>query len=78
MADPEIEHDVKMLTIDDELPAKVEALKAEGWELIQGILPVAIYHVIRKVVREEDDGQPRLRMAVDDSKVLILRNGKPV
>lgn len=77
MAEPEVELDVKMITIDDNLPAKIDALKAEGWELVVGIVPVAIYHVARKIAKEEPSGA-QLRMSVDDSKIGILRNGKLV
>lgn len=77
MAEPEVETDVKMLTINDELPGKIEAWKAEGWELIAGIPPVAIYHVVRKIAKEEPTGDIELRMAVDETKVSVLRaNGK--
>lgn len=74
----ELEHTVKTLTIDDTLPAEVEALKAAGWELIPGILPVAIYHVVRRIVKPVDATDMQMRMEIDESRVAILRNGKLV
>ena len=79
-AGEEYERDTKMLIIDEALPGIVEGLKKEGWDLIPGIPPVAIYHIARKVVREappQEEGQ-QLRVAIDDSKVHVLRNGKLV
>jgi hypothetical protein len=74
MADSEFETDVKMIPINDELPGKIDALKADGWELIAGVQPVAIYHIVRKIVKEEpQSGDVQLRMAVDESKVGVLR-----
>lgn len=79
MAENEIEHAVKTLTIDEGLPAAVDALKAEGWELVPGILPVAVYHVVRRKVSESvGTGEAQLRMSIDDSKILVVRNGKVV
>lgn len=78
MSDNEVEFAVKTLKIDDALPAEIEALKAAGWELIPGVIPVAVYHVVRKIIRQEDAADMQLRMQIDDSKIGILRNGKMV
>jgi hypothetical protein len=71
----DVEQSVMTLVIDESLPAAIEGLKADGWELIPGIVPVAIYHVVRHKNRPKD---MELKMAIDDSKVGILRNGKIV
>lgn len=75
MAENEFEHLVKMLPIDENLPAAVEVLKTEGWELIPNIPPVAVYHIVRLKNRSKD---MKLQMTIDESKIGILRNGKMV
>ena len=75
MAENEVEYDVKTLKIDDSLPAAVDALRADGWELIPNIPPVAIYHIVRLKNRPKD---MQLNMAIDDSRIGILRNGRIV
>ena len=76
MAD--IEHDVKVIPIDDNLQATVKKLEGEGWNLMPGVLPVAVYHVVRM------KGKPLMAqsaigtLGVDDAKVHVLRDGKLV
>lgn len=77
MAENELEHAVKTLTIDEDYPVAVEALKAEGWELIPGILPVAVFHVVRLKIRPATT-DAQLNMVIDESKIGILRNGEIV
>lgn len=77
MAENEVEHAVKTVTIDEGYPAAIDALKAEGWELIPGILPVAVYHVVRLKNRQvTTDAQ--LNLVIDDSKIVVMRNGEIV
>lgn len=66
----------KSLEVNDNMNAEVEALKAEGWELIPGVPPVTVYHLVRLKNRPQPDFE--LKMAIDDSKVGILRDGKLV
>ena len=75
MAD-ELEHDVKTVPIDEALPGRIETWKAEGWELIPGVVPVAVYHVVRRKASEATDA--KVRMVIDESKVLVVRNGSIV
>lgn len=76
----EVEHQVKVFPLDTELENNIKAMTAEGWLLMPGITPVAIYHVVRmRGVQPQDDGhKPIVRIAVDDTKVKILRNGQLV
>lgn len=74
----EQEQGVRMIEINDDLPGKIEALRAEGWELIAGIPPVAIYHVVRKKIVQPSDEGAQLTMAIDDAKIGVIRNGKLV
>ena len=67
------EHGVKMIPIDPNLPQEVENLIKEGWQLTPNIMPVAIYHIISPRVSAPDF---QVKLAIDDSKIGILRNGK--
>lgn len=78
MADNELEYAVKMLPIDETLQGAIDALKADGWELIPEVKPVAVYHIVRRVIREEPNNEVKVRMVIDDTKISILRNGKLV
>ena len=74
----EVEHAVKVLPIDNDLQAEVKKLEAEGWELMPGILPVAVYHVVRIKNKPQFAQSAEGNMGIDDTKVGILRGGKLV
>ncbi len=68
----EVEHDVKMIPIDEHFQAEVEKLAKEGWQFLPGIKPIAIYHVARaKQAPPSAAGMGQL--TIDDSKVIILK-----
>lgn len=82
----EVEHDIKVIPIDENLQANVEALAKERWELLPGIKPVAIYHVARAKLAPNapaTPGQPptglgQAHLKIDDTKVVMLGpDGKP-
>lgn len=75
---PEIEHTIVTIPIDEKLGGEVEKLRAEGWEAVPGVTPVAIYHLVR--VKKDQPGLPSARgiMRIDDTQVEVMRNGKPV
>ena len=74
----EVEHAVKVLPIDNELQQEVKKLEGEGWELMPGVLPVAVYHVVRVKNKPQFAQSAQGTMGLDDSKVSILRDGKLV
>lgn len=74
----EVEHAVKVLQIDNNLQQEVKQLEAEGWELVPGILPVAVYHLVRIKNKPPFAQIAEGTMGVDDSKVLVIRDGKVV
>lgn len=78
MAD--IEHTVKVLQLDDSFQEQVKALEAEGWQQVPGVLPVAVYHLIRMKQAENHANQAGALgvLKIDDSKIGILRDGKLV
>lgn len=78
----EIEHSVKVFQLDDQLENNLRAMAAEGYMLIPGIVPVAIYHTVRVKGLAPQAGEapgaamPIARVSIDDTKVKILRNGE--
>ena len=74
----EVEHAVKVLQIDNNLQLEVKKLEAEGWELVPGIVPVAVYHLVRVKNKPQFAQVAEGIMGVDDSKVHIIRGGKVI
>lgn len=76
----EVEHSVKVFSLDSDLENNIKSMTAEGWLLLPGITPVAIYHVVRMkgmVSPPQDDGNiPLVKIAIDETKVKILRDGQ--
>lgn len=76
----EVEHSVKVFQLGPELESSIHAMTAEGWMLLPGVTPVAIYHVVRMkgAVPKDDGSKPIARIAIDETKVKILRDGQLV
>lgn len=75
----EVEHDVKAIPLDANLQKEVERLAADGWELMPGVTPVGIYHIIRAKERDKALSAGGVgRLTIDESKVFILRDDKVV
>ena len=77
----EVEHDTKVFRLDLSLQGNLEAMAAEGWMLVPGIVPVGVYHVVRlKGVQPGPQplaaAAPVARLAIDETKIKILRDGK--
>lgn len=64
-----------MLTVDESLMTVLKQIEDEGWRLVGELKPVAIYQLCRD---EQSDLQPKATMTIDDSKVFVIRGGKPV
>lgn len=74
----EIEHAVKVFPLGPTLEDDVRKMTAEGYMLIPGVVPVAVYHVVRIHAKpgENPPPKPMAKIQVDDTKVKILRNGE--
>ena len=68
-----VEKAVREIPIDDNLPAAVQQLAAEGWMVDPEHPPKAGYNVYR--VTNEPGGMEG-KLIIDDSKIGILRDGK--
>lgn len=69
----ELEHIVKVLTVDSTFGEELKKLEKEGYELMPGILPVIVYNLVRK--KHPGIGGVGT-IHIDDTKVHILREGK--
>lgn len=76
----QIEHQMAVLPVDEKLVENVDKFKEEGWMVMPGVMPIAIYHLIR--VKMEDNPLAALGakaiMTIDETKVHIIRDGKVV
>ena len=76
----EIEHTVKVLQLDDSFQTEIKALEAQGWQQVPGVLPVAVYHLIRMKPAENHANQAGGfgDLKIDDSKIHVIRDGQVV
>lgn len=72
----EVEHDIKVIPVNDKLGPELEKLQREGWTLVPGIMPVAIYHVVRAKQQHVSAPAGFGTLHIDESKIGILRDGK--
>jgi hypothetical protein len=70
----DVEHDIKTFPIDENLDAEIKKLMAEGWELMPGVKPVAVYHVVRLKNRPPASAAIG-EMRIDESKVFVIPAG---
>ncbi len=68
----EIEHDIKVIPVNDSLPSELEKLSKDGWQKVPGIEPVVVYHLVRSKSQMANVGG-NSQLTVDDSKVFILK-----
>lgn len=66
------EYEVKSIPVDADFEEACKKLQADGWQIVQGIKPVAIYHVIRPKAKPSIGGGLGV-ITIDESKVHILR-----
>jgi len=69
----QVEHDIKVIPINEKFKESVEALSKEGWQLVPGITPVAIYHVVRSEQTKAAAVGGLGQMHIDDSKIHVIK-----
>jgi hypothetical protein len=84
----EIEHKVVCLPIDEKQMEILQGLEKEGYQLVPGVTPVAVYHLVRAksaVVPqpettgnpppkiEDSTGGPQFKFTIDDSKIFVKK-----
>ena len=73
---PDLEHKVVSFPIDENLQGEIDKLVKDGWNLPPGVLPVAVYQLLR--VKPSDappTGQALGKLQIDDSKVMVIPAG---
>jgi hypothetical protein len=68
MTDDGYEHITKTMAITPDIEQELRQLATEGWEVVPGSMPVAVYHLRRRPFGAGQGG-----VAIDDSKVSIIR-----
>lgn len=64
----EMEHSVKVIPIDANYEEETKKLRAEGWEQVQGVIPVAVFHLIRPRQAPMGFGN----MVIDEAGVFVV------
>ena len=73
----ELEHTVKVFPIDENMKASVDALVREGWDMVPGVLPVAVYHLVRiKPTAQAPSVTAFGVLTIDDSKIQVIPAGQ--
>lgn len=54
----DVQHEIRVLPVDGEMAAKLSEWQKEGWELVPGIPPVCVYHVVRAKPRDGSAPEP--------------------
>lgn len=75
MSEPmeELEHTLKIIPIDDDYLIEIANLNKEGWQLMPGVKPLAIYQLIRrKGGARIAEPTGRGEMLIDESKVFVI------
>jgi hypothetical protein len=70
----EVERVVKEIPIDSNFQEAINQLQQDGWKIDPEVTPKAIYFLIRPVTVPD----MQLKLAIDESKITVIRNGKVV
>ncbi len=68
----EVEYAHRAIAVDENFQAEVEKLSAEGWQLLPGATPIALYHLVRAKAQPATAPGVKGRLIIDDSKVFII------
>ena len=74
----EVEHKIEVIPIDANIQKKLESLEIERWQVVPGVQPVAIYHLVRMKVQPSAQQGAFGQIKVDETKVHVLRDGKMI
>lgn len=73
----EFESEIKVIPLDDNLPAELAKLAEQGWQTAPGVKPVVLYHLVRiRNPQTLTDIGIKPQITIDDSKVGIIRGDK--
>jgi hypothetical protein len=78
----QVDHSIKVFPLDQDLERNLQQMTAEGWMMLPGVMPVAIYHVVKMqgVLPAGEGGEhavkPTVAITIDETKVKILRDGQ--
>lgn len=72
-----VEFTQKTLPFDNNLEAELKKMEAEGWQLMQGVMPTITYVLWRAQAQPQSvvSNQGYGSITIDDSKVHIIKGG---
>ncbi len=66
------------LALDNTLQSEHERLHQDGWRLIAGCTPMAVYVLCREPAPLPTSAMALGKLEVDESKVFVVKAGEPV
>lgn len=71
----QLEFKTEVVELNDQLAARLEQLRQEGWLVMPGVAPIAVYHLCRP---QSAPGQAVGGLKIDEAGIQIIRDGKIV
>ena len=71
----DVEHIVRSFPVDENLQRSVQALEAEGYQIVPGIPPVIVYHLARSKPMEQpvEEGRTALgKLTINDNLIMVI------
>jgi len=75
---PEQELEIRMIAINEQFQTEVNKLVADGWDILPGTHPFAIYHLVRVKAAQAAAVGGFGTLQIDESKITVIRGGKVV
>ena len=73
----DVEHIVRSFPVDEHLQGAVQALEAEGYQIVAGVPPVIVYHLARPKKPEEkpsEDLPSALgKLVINDDLIMVIK-----
>lgn len=72
MTDKELEFQTLLIPLDDKYQEKINELTSQGWSIIAGTAPFAVFNLCRPV-QHEDVPFLRAKVDIDEAGVTIVK-----
>lgn len=73
----QLEFKTEVLVLNEKMSERLAQLQKEGWLLVNGVAPLAVYQLCRQV-KQQAEGLATGTLTIDESGVQIIRDGKVV
>lgn len=71
----EVEHIVRSFPVDENLQKSVQALEAEGYQIVPGVPPVIVYHLARNKPSDKPADEPPHalgKLTINDDLIMVI------